>query len=203
MVNNTYYIEIPTEYDSIDLNEYLEYIKDNYTDIYQNLKFGDLIENGNESGYRANGLYIVDKDDNDNLILSLLSNSPDDYGTIPLKFESFTLFEPGYHFETIRDIKCVSYMHNNYTPVNLLFLLNKEWKTNYLFNNYCEFIYHNKKYITISLIGVSEILAIPDKTIYGRIFTTNFTQFNYYEYDIDLDTDEGKFLSKYDMILYI
>jgi hypothetical protein len=203
MVNNIYYVEIPKDYDGFDLIGYLEYIKDNYIDIYQNLKFGDFIENGNESGYRSNGLYIVDKDDNDNLILSFLSNFPDDYGTIPLNFESFSLFEPGYQFETKRDIKCESYMHNNYTPVNLLFLLSKEWKTNYLFTNYCEFIYNNKKYITISLNGISELLSLNDKTIYGRIFTTHFTEFNIYEYDIDLETDEGKFLSKYDMILYI
>jgi len=202
MMNHTYYVKIPIDYDGNDLDGYLDYIKEYYPEIYQNLKFGDFIENGNESGYRANGLYIVDKED-EKFKLSILSDEPDDYGTIPLKFESFTKFDAGYHFETIRDPNCCSYMHNNYTPVNLLFILSKKWKNNELYNNYCEFFYNSNKYITISPRSISDLLLINEETIYGQIYTTHPTENNYYEFDIDIDTEEGKFLSKYDKILYI
>jgi hypothetical protein len=143
MAYTTYFVEIPNDYDNSDLEEYLIYIKENYIDIYQKLKFGDFIENGNESGYRSEGLYIIDKNEKDQLVLSHLSNEPDDYGTIPLNFEGFTKFDAGYHFETIRDKRCISSMHNNFFPINLLYLLNQEWKKNYLYNNYCEFYYNN------------------------------------------------------------
>lgn len=198
----TYYVDIPMEYDNFDLEGYMEYIKDNYPDIYNKLKYGDLVENGNESGYRSNGLYIVDEEYG-NLKLSFLSNEPDDYGTIPLQYEGFIKFEPGFQFETIRDIRCKSYLHNNYAPVNLLFLLNKDWKSNKLYKNYCEFNYNNKNYIAISSIGISELLSINESIIYGNIYTTSDTVFDYYKYDIDLETEEGKFLNKYDKILFI
>lgn len=198
----TYYVNIPLEYDNFDLEGYMEYIMENYPDIYKKLKFGDLVENGNESGYRSNGLYIVDEE-YENLKLSFLSNEPDDYGTIPLQYEGFIKFDPGFHFETTRDLRCISYFHNNYAPINLLFLLNKEWKSNKLYKNYCEFIYNNKNYITISNNGIADLLSINEQIIYGNIYTTRDTIFDNYKYDLDLETDEGKFLNKYDKILFI
>lgn len=195
-----YYVNIPSEYN--DLDEYMDYIKNYYDDIFKNLKFGDLVENETESGYRSAGLYIVDEE-NGKLKLSFLSDEPDDYGTIPLKFEGFIQFEPGFHFEMEKDPRCESYMHNNYAPVNLLFLLSKDWKTNNLFKNYCEFIYNNNKYITISRKGISDLLGINETSIYGNIYTTGNTDIEYYKYEIDLETEEGLFLSKYDKILYI
>jgi hypothetical protein len=207
MINNTFYVEIPDYIDNIDLITYFDYIKDNYQDIFKNLKFGDLIENGNESGYRSNGLYIVDKDENNLLKLDNLSIYPDDYGTIPLNFEGFTLLEPGFQFENIRDPRCKSYMHNNLAPINLLFLLKQIWKKNKIFKNYCEFIYNNKKYITISESGLSDLLQITEKIIYGRIYTTiigNYGEWNnnIYIYELE-DNEKDNFLSIYDKILFI
>ena len=208
MSNYTYFITIPEEYDIYNLVDILEYIKNNYLYIYQKLKFGDFIENGNESGYRSNGIYIIDLDDNENIKLSLLSSEPDDYGTIPLKFEGFTFFEPGFQFETIRDERCVSYFHNNLSPVNLLFLLKQKWLNNIYFKNYCQFDYNNKKFIVISNYSLIYLLSLPNSIIYGKIFTNNKQNYgewnnDIYIYDIDIEKEKEKFLIQYDKILII
>ncbi len=61
------------------------------------IRVGDLVENVAHSGYRSEGLYIIDEDvDNDCLKIVDLHTDYDDYGTILPHFYAITRFPIGY-----------------------------------------------------------------------------------------------------------
>ena len=69
------------------------------TTIIQSLtnpKYGDLVEDYSKSGYRTNGLYIINKNINGDLIISNISHDYDDYGNIGDNFTLCDEFPPGY-----------------------------------------------------------------------------------------------------------
>ena len=117
-LNKMHYVYIENDGDYFNLKWFFDKIIEKYPKI--ELKYGDFIENGYESGYRCKGVYIVNKNKKNELSIIFLEDHMDDYGTIPENFISFKDFEPGYHFEMEIPSECKSYMHNNYTPVNLL-----------------------------------------------------------------------------------
>ena len=57
---------------------------------------GDLVENINESGYRSEGLYILDNDVENNLKICKLGTENDDYGNVPSTLSLSRHFNPGY-----------------------------------------------------------------------------------------------------------
>ena len=64
--------------------------------IYRGGKPGDLVENKNETGYRASGLYILDYNDAGDLVISKLDTEYDTYGAVPPNFSLSEEFKSGY-----------------------------------------------------------------------------------------------------------
>jgi len=65
------------------------------SNIY-NPKYGDLVEDYSESGFRTNGIYIIDKNANGDLIISDIAHDYDIYGNIGNNFTLCDEFPPGY-----------------------------------------------------------------------------------------------------------
>ena len=57
---------------------------------------GDLVENANETGYRTNGLYILDYDIEGDIVIAKLDTEYDGYGTIPTSFTLSEQYKSGY-----------------------------------------------------------------------------------------------------------
>ena len=57
---------------------------------------GDLVENKNETGYRTSGLYVLDYNNEGNLVISKLNTDLNEYGSIPPNFSLNEQFKPGY-----------------------------------------------------------------------------------------------------------
>jgi len=83
-----------------------DYITSQIPELWEQLKYGDLIEDVSESGYRSEGVFVVTKtsqSDGENLIkqgleiASLCCDEYDDYGTVPPDFYLITRFPLGYH----------------------------------------------------------------------------------------------------------
>jgi len=90
-------IESDSDPDYIDFSkkDSLQVNKTIISNIY-NPKFGDLVEDYFESGYRTNGLYIIDKNASEDLIISDIAHDFDLYGNIGNNFTLCETFPPGY-----------------------------------------------------------------------------------------------------------
>ena len=200
--NKMHYVEIILE--SGDPEELRLKIMEQYPDIYQNFKFGDFIENGTESGYRCNGVYIVNKNQNNELFLDYLSSFPDDYGTLPENFEAFTYFDPGYHFEMERYEHCKSNMHNNLIPINIDFLESLEWNIKEFNRLETIWIHNNRKYLLITYQKTSKFRI--NNVVYASIFLKKTNSFDQYEIatieDHFTDQDKEKY-KDFDKIIII
>jgi hypothetical protein len=108
-----------------------DFITDQYIDLWKMMKKGDLIEDINQSGYRAQGRYYVDDDPKrkksilkNGLIIRDLYTELDDYGSIPPHFFTITEFPIGYFDEDkiivnnkfCPKIKKESYWHSDVQP---------------------------------------------------------------------------------------
>lgn len=149
----------------------MEFIQYNHPNIYDKLRFGDFIENGTISGYKGNGIYIINKKKN-SLYISNLINYQDDFAVVPSKFVGFKDFIPGYQDQLKRDYRCIKSWHNFYFPLDVKFLLNQTWIPLIFLNNilqYSKFIYKNENYIIFHLLNL-EILFKLKKIIYAKWF---------------------------------
>ena len=216
MTNQMYCLSLDINYDDIDncisQIDFFNKIKDKHTQLlkdiiekYPNieLKFGDFIENINESGYRCKGVYVVNKNKKNELFISCLSFDIDDYGTIPDNFLSFVDFEPGYHFEMKVPNECKSYMHNNYIPIPINFLRKQKWiKKDKQME--CYLIYKNKKYLLIRKNRKYHI-KYNNKVIYGRIYLKHTNIFDFYGFASknDLEENDVQKYKDYDRIILI
>lgn len=70
-------------------------VKQLYPDFAKHVKRGDIIENIDESGYRSEGVYMVDIVD-DKVMIIYLENSADDYGSPSKNFEGISQFPLDY-----------------------------------------------------------------------------------------------------------
>jgi len=211
MTNKMHYIDIDInnfkdiESDSEYLEKFLNNIIKKYPKI--ELKYGDFIENGFQSGYRCEGVYIVTKNDKNNLIINFLKDHLDPYGTIPENFISFIDVAPGYHFEMEIPDNCKSSMHNNYIPLSLSFLRQQTWiekgikkgKTKFV-KQECSVIYNNKKYLIIrDEFKYLHKLKDNNKIIYGEIYMKEPNKFDSYEQTFTNEIEYGN----YDRIILI
>ena len=157
-LNHKYYINFPIEYhwdNGMFLSKknairMLEFVKENHRVIYDKLQHGDFIENGTLSGYRSDGLYMVEKKDNICKIVDL-SPEPDEYGTIPIQFIGLKDFLPLYNLYVTEDKDCNSCWHNTLFPIDTEFLRNLEIKKieNLDTFTYSECEFQNKRIIII------------------------------------------------------
>lgn len=92
------------------------YLKE--TGVWDNVEWGDVIEDQSRSGYRMNGVCMVGKNENGDLKVVPLSTYPDDYGSIPTEFYT-PLFTPDAIYESDDPSfnKASHYAHTNYVPV--------------------------------------------------------------------------------------
>ena len=123
-------------------------------DIFKGLKKGDLIENIYESGYRTEGVYIIDykqditsKNDNQTFykFVNTLDYDYDDYGSIPKNFLCFSEFEADHFIRA--NFKNASW-HTNTIGVSTLDIKNKNKKE--LFYNESDILvykYNKNKYL--------------------------------------------------------
>lgn len=180
---NMYYILFPIELHSnpsvklVSSNgtKMMEFLENKHPNIYRKLKYGDFIENGTISGYKSNGIYIINKKKN-NLYISNLTNnltySQDDFSVIPTKFLGFKNFVPGYQYQLKRDYRCIKSWHNFYFPLDVKFLLNQNWIPLIFLANmlqYSNFTYKNEKYIIFHLLNL-EIMFKLKNIIYAKCF---------------------------------
>ena len=201
MTNKMHYIDIDiNNFKDIELDsEYYEKFLNNIIKKYPKieLKYGDFVENGYESGYRSNGVYIINKDKKNELSIVSLEHHMDDYGTIPENFISFVNFDPGYHFEMEIPPECKSYMHNNYIPLSLVFLRDQIWIKKDTIKE-CFIIYNNKKIILIRQ-NRKYLLKLNNKIIYGQIYMKKKNYFDFYELSsINNLKDKNIDIKKYD-----
>jgi hypothetical protein len=142
------------------------YFMKNYSDIFKKCKHGDFIEDGTKSGYRTNGLYMIEKISGEDMRIIELGEYPDAYGSIPEQFLGLRDFVPGYHDDNdlIMDPKCRSTWHNNFFPIHIPFLRRQPIHsfefTPYLF--FSSFYFKGKKILTIYPFSYS---FRPDKEI--------------------------------------
>ena len=208
-LNKMHYVYIENDGDYFNLKWFFDKIIEKYPKI--ELKYGDFIENGYESGYRCKGVYIVNKNKKNELSIIFLEDHMDDYGTIPENFISFKDFEPGYHFEMEIPSECKSYMHNNYVPLSLSFLRQQTWiekgtekdikkgKTKFV-KQECSVIYNNKKYLIIrDEFKYLHKLKDNNKIIYGEIYMKEPNKFDSYEQTFTNEIEYGN----YDRIILI
>jgi len=196
-----HYVHIPIKNeDDYSISKLLEELMINITEKYPKieLKYGDFIENGYESGYRSNGIYMINKNDKDELSIIFLENHMDDYGTIPENFISFTHFEPGYHFEMEIPTECKSYMHNNYIPISINFLRKQNWIKKGT-EKECYFTYKDKKYLIRK--NRKYLHKLNNKIIYGQIYLKKINQFDYYRFS-SIDNLKEEY-NNYDKIILI
>jgi hypothetical protein len=206
MTNKMHYVNIPIKDDDYSLSsklleELLNNINEKYPEI--KLKYGDFIENGYESGYRSNGVYIINKNKKNELSIICLENYMDDYGTIPENFISFVNFDPGYHFEMEIPSECKSYMHNNYIPISLTFLRKQNWIKKDS-SKECFITYNNKKIILIKK-NRKYLYKLNNKIVYGNIYLKKVNSFDSYglsTIDNLKDEDIEKY-NDYDKIILI
>ena len=201
MTNKMHYIDIDiNNFKDIELgSKYYEKIFNNIIEKYPKieLKYGDFVENGYESGYRSNGVYIINKNKKNELSIVSLEHHMDDYGTIPENFISFVIFDPGYHFEMEIPPECKSYMHNNYIPLSLVFLRDQIWIKKDTIKE-CFIIYNNKKIILIRQ-NRKYLLKLNNKIIYGQIYMKKKNDFDSYELSsINNLNDKNIDIKKYD-----
>jgi hypothetical protein len=201
MTNKMHYIDIDInnfkdiELDSKYYEEFLNNIIKKYPKI--DLKYGDFVENGFESGYRTNGVYMINKNKKNELSIVCLENHMDDYGTIPENFISFVNFDPGYHFEMEMPSDCKSYMHNNYIPLSLNFLRDQIWIKKGSIKE-CFITYNNKKIILIRQ-NRKYLRKLNNKIIYGQIYMKNQNNFDSCELSsVNHLKDENIDIKKYD-----
>ena len=202
--NKMHYVDIPIKDDHNSSSEFLKYMLKTIIEKYPKiqLKYGDFIENGYESGYRSNGVYIVNKNNKNKLSIIFLDYNVDDYGTIPKKFLSFTYFEPGYHFEMEISPQCKSYMHNNYIPISINFLTKQKWIKKGI-EKQCIYTSINKKYLMIKKYS-KYLHKYNSQIIYGEIYLKNANIFDFYEFSLidNLDEEYQKY-DEYDKIIFI
>jgi len=200
MANIMHYIDIDiNNFKDIESDsEYYEKFFNNIIEKYPKieLKYGDFVENGYESGYRSNGVYMINKDKKNKLSIVCLKNHMDDYGTIPENFISFVNFDPGYHFEMEISPECKSYMHNNYIPISLVFLRDQIWIKKGSIKE-CFITYNNKKIILIRQ-NRKYLLKLNNKIIYGQIYMKKKNDFDSHELSsINNLKDENIDIKKY------
>jgi hypothetical protein len=115
-------------------------------EIFNGLKKGDLIENIYESGYRTEGVYIIDYDKSkNNKYVSTLNYDYDDYGSISDNFLCFSEFEADHFMRA--NFKNASW-HTNTIGVSTLDIKNKN-KKELFFNdsNILIYNYNKNKYL--------------------------------------------------------
>jgi hypothetical protein len=106
-----------------------KYITDQYSELWNMMKYGDLIEDISSSGYRSEGRYIVDRDLEtkdlgilrNGLIIKDLYRDYDIYGSILPKMYTITKFPIGYFdnpiINTYLGSSMKSYWHCQLCPV--------------------------------------------------------------------------------------
>jgi hypothetical protein len=120
-------------------------LKKRFPEEIKSVKRGDLFEDtSNERyGYRSFGLSIFECI-NQNIFVIPLSDTPDDYGTIPFQFQVITQFPINYWHSEKNPVVCLgtappeivpgkSYFHNEFVPIDIS-LFKKEdnvFKLNY------------------------------------------------------------------------
>lgn len=111
--------------------------------LVNTIKRGDLLENSSESGYRSDGLYIFDVVDG-NVQICDLADSPDDYGTIPSKFELITQFPNPYYWfdddECVRENDVISFDEYNDT------LISASFHNNYVYVPFDKLMPHTSRF---------------------------------------------------------
>ena len=195
MSNKMHYVHIPIKNED-DCTKLLEKLFNDIIKKYPKieLKYGDFVENGYESGYRSNGVYIINKNKKNELSIIYLENHMDDYGTIPENFISFVNFDPGYHFEMEIPPECKSYMHNNYIPLSLTFLRKQNWIEKDS-SKECFFTYNNKKIILIRR-NRKYLHKLNNKIVYGNIYLKKVNSFDSYGLST-IDNLENEYIAKY------
>ncbi len=146
-LHRKYYIESKNVKVEIEASEY---IKINFPEIFEKSRHGDFIEDGSISGYRSDGLYIIDKKYSEFKIRPL-STEPDEYGSIPSDYLGFRDFIPGFQIDIEEDPRCKSFWHNMHCPVDLNFLRTQNIN-DFSFTNlikYSSFEYKGKRVLVL------------------------------------------------------
>lgn len=139
------------------------------------LKNGDLVENTNESGYRMDGVFIVNNEKLEELI-----DYPDDYGTIPEKFKVISDFPISYWHDSYNNLnKFESYWHNSYVWFDPTEIGLKIHKKDFKKFNYKFISWDNKEkeitsyYYIFSYKNIKYCMVIEDSGIINEKFDLN------------------------------
>lgn len=92
--------------DDLEARHIQDYISSQHPELWKEMRAGDMIENISESGYRSQGLYLVDEEAiqtegeyiiRNGLCIVKQCTDYDDYGTVPRNFYAITRFPIGYY----------------------------------------------------------------------------------------------------------
>ena len=123
-------------YSSVDKDtrrQWMAFLNECDSELVAGIRRGDVLENVDQSGYRANGVYFFDVDPTTHgLMICNMDFCWDDYGCIPRSFEVITQFPDPSHWHNLgAKTKCFpgrhpheaqAYMHNEYVSLPLVTL---------------------------------------------------------------------------------